>query len=317
MAIPILPFRDSLEGQKIVWEEELDQKIFFPNGTFSGIYYNEELLLFLKEGGKILKIHYGFIFKGSKKSIFKSFSKNLTELKRNQKSKIWKSLIVSFYGRLGMSVQNTKIIIGEKINYKEKTKDFEIIREVWFGDFFLIEVKTEEKTELNSKVAYASIITSKARIKLWKNLKEIENNKGRILYCDTDSIFAAFSSKDQIIGHKMGDILWSKDSKIDNSAFAGQKSYSLKIKNNWETKIVGLPRNSINFEEFKENFYMNTLNKYKIKNIKRDIFKSEIWHTVSIINLNNYNKRIFTIDKKKTIPLYKSGNEYLIKDPFF
>jgi hypothetical protein len=45
MNIPVLPFR-SEEG-----------KLLFPNGVWRGVYWYEELMLFLEEGGKINKIH--------------------------------------------------------------------------------------------------------------------------------------------------------------------------------------------------------------------------------------------------------------------
>jgi chemotaxis methyl-accepting protein methylase len=41
-------------------------------------------------------------------------------------------------------------------------------------------------------VAYASIISSKARIKLYNSFNDVIKDGGRLLYCDTDSIFAAY-----------------------------------------------------------------------------------------------------------------------------
>jgi hypothetical protein len=41
-------------------------------------------------------------------------------------------------------------------------------------------------------VSYASAIASKARIKLYKAFLEVIADGGRILYCDTDSIFSAY-----------------------------------------------------------------------------------------------------------------------------
>jgi DNA polymerase elongation subunit (family B) len=41
-------------------------------------------------------------------------------------------------------------------------------------------------------VSYASAIASKGRIKLYEGLKNVERDGGRILYYDTDSIFAAY-----------------------------------------------------------------------------------------------------------------------------
>ena len=46
-----------------------------------------------------------------------------------------------------------------------------------------------------NNVALASAITAKARIRLYYAFKDVLNSKGRLLYCDTDSVVAAF--KDQ------------------------------------------------------------------------------------------------------------------------
>jgi hypothetical protein len=50
--LPILPYRDENSG-----------KLLFPNGNFYGLYWGEELLLFLEFGGVITKIYYGLEFK--------------------------------------------------------------------------------------------------------------------------------------------------------------------------------------------------------------------------------------------------------------
>jgi len=57
---------------------------------------------------------------------------------------------------------------------------------------------------INSNVIYAAIITSKARIKLYKSFISVQNNGGRLLYCDTDSIFAAY--KKDVTGETHGEI---------------------------------------------------------------------------------------------------------------
>jgi hypothetical protein len=116
-------------------------------------------------------------------------------------------MLVSFYGRLGMSPSKTEIMIGDRNSYEKDIKEKNIKEEVWLGDTYLAEVfKEKESEEVNSNVIYASIITSKARIKLWENMTEVEKNEGRVLYCDTDSVFAAFPKKKEILGKKMKDI---------------------------------------------------------------------------------------------------------------
>jgi DNA polymerase elongation subunit (family B) len=56
----------------------------------------------------------------------------------------------------------------------------------------------QRKNSINSLVQYASIITSRARIKLYKTITQVEKEGGRLLYCDTDSIFAAYDKNKNI-----------------------------------------------------------------------------------------------------------------------
>ena len=58
--IPILPYR----GEKLI----------FPNGVFSGVYWYEELKLFVENGGVILKINWGYVY-DEEKYIFEEFAK--------------------------------------------------------------------------------------------------------------------------------------------------------------------------------------------------------------------------------------------------
>jgi DNA polymerase elongation subunit (family B) len=60
------------------------------------------------------------------------------------------------------------------------------------------------RKEKNLNIAVASSISSKARVKLYKAFDEVLKNKGKLLYCDTDSIFAEF--KNDVTNTKMGEI---------------------------------------------------------------------------------------------------------------
>ena len=80
-------------------------------------------------------------------------------------------------------------------------------------DILLIEAELDSKLEklLNIKkkksknnIVIASCITSKARIKLYRAQEEVLKNKGRMLYSDTDSIFASFEK--DVTGEKHGEI---------------------------------------------------------------------------------------------------------------
>jgi hypothetical protein len=60
------------------------------------------------------------------------------------------------------------------------------------------------REEKNLNIAIASSIASKARVKLYKAFDQVLKNKGRLLYCDTDSVFAEFEN--DVTNIKMGDI---------------------------------------------------------------------------------------------------------------
>jgi hypothetical protein len=68
----------------------------------------------------------------------------------------------------------------------------------------LIEVESNDTIKTKNNVGIASAITSKARIKLYNSQKSVINNNGRLLYSDTDSIFASF--KNNVINETHGEI---------------------------------------------------------------------------------------------------------------
>lgn len=67
-----------------------------------------------------------------------------------------------------------------------------ILEEVEIGKIFIVKLALKKEKSSNSNVAFASMITAKARIKLYRAFLTIIKNDGRLLYCDTDSIFAGF-----------------------------------------------------------------------------------------------------------------------------
>jgi hypothetical protein len=95
------------------------------------------------------------------------------------------------------------------------------------GDYCLAEI-TKEKIETKSLVQYASIVTARARIKLYKTLKEVETEGGRLLYCDTDSIFASFRPNFEKNKSK---IKWEEKTILD-AVFVNTRVYSLLHSNN-------------------------------------------------------------------------------------
>jgi len=158
-------------------------------------------------GGKVKKINYQIQFE-KEGVIFEDFI-NFFKKKREESVEgnfFGKLLINSIYGRLGMATkeETTKIIMKEKIKEFREKNEKKIIEEVEVGEMLIIKLKTNKQKESNSNVYMAAIITSKARIKLYNGFMDTIKGGGRILYCDTDSIFAAF--KKNVDNLQMGEI---------------------------------------------------------------------------------------------------------------
>ncbi len=167
MEIPVLPIK-------------FENKLMFPNtpknGSLIGVYYSDEIKLFIDEGGIIVKINWGIEY-SKRVKIFENFVETFKKKKDENKNKkqIYKLLLNSLYGKFGSNTSNKKLIAKKE----KKLKKIE-----------LTQIKKEEK--INSNVIIALITTTLGRIKLYNTFKEVKDNGGRLLYCDTDSIFASF-----------------------------------------------------------------------------------------------------------------------------
>ncbi len=300
--IPILPFR-----------EDTDQKLLFPNGNWIGTYWYEELILFIENGGIILKIISSLEFEKKGKP-FLEFVENFQKMRKKSKfdNFFWKLFINSIYGRLGMGMidEVTEIVNEEQYWELRKKKEKKIIRESIINKLILITYEKKKSTEfINSNVAIAAMITSKARIKLYRAYKDVIKNEGRILYSDTDSIFAAF--KKDVLNQKHGDVFWDEskeDTVIEDCVFAIPKGYSLKLKNNEITKLKGFSRNFIKFEEFKEIFYKEKEIQSEQINFKKAGFILKFEKIEKTATLNNYTKRKFNLEKSETSPIFITQN---------
>jgi DNA polymerase elongation subunit (family B) len=163
-------------------------------------------------GGKIKKIEYCIEF-DNYDHIFEDFVYYFNKIKEkgNDYKTFGKLMINSLYGRLGMREANTDSIIIKKEEYDIYYKKYKIIDFVEINDFLLIKIEISQEYKKNNKIpktknniSLASAITSKARIKLYNAQQSVIKNGGRVLYSDTDSIFAAY--KRNVIDEKHGEI---------------------------------------------------------------------------------------------------------------
>lgn len=304
--IPVLPHKRLKTEDDIILKEDL----IFSNGIIEGLYYYKEIELHQLMGQKITDIKYGLIFEGPEEPIFADFAITIIGMRENDKNFIWKKILVALYGRMGMRPAEFKTKLITRDEYSEFKEKNNIIEENWILGYCLAEIESTPE-EPKSVVQYASIITSLARIKLYKEMIEVMREGGRLLYCDTDSIYAAYPKKYDM---KKSKIKWDSTPEIEEAVFASIRNYSLKFKNKgWETKIAGTTRNSINFENFKENFYSLMPNPYQLYNYKENLKNYKNWNTwkeYRTLDLHQYKKRTFSKDKKKTKAITLIENTY-------
>jgi hypothetical protein len=73
--LPVLPHRVNKNlSNKEFLEITQREDMIFSNGWFSGLYYKDELDLFIEKGGQIKDIQYAYIFTGPTLPLFKDFA---------------------------------------------------------------------------------------------------------------------------------------------------------------------------------------------------------------------------------------------------
>lgn len=301
MEIPILPHHNKSSF-----------KLFFTNGKHEGLYWFEEILLFIKYGGEIITIEYAIIYEKYEKC-FELYIKEFEELRKKggEYKTLSKMIVNSLYGRLGMRKKNEKTILIKSNEYLDYLSKYNIISASFLSKHALISYETKDDTSLFSNIAIASAITSKARIKLYEGYMSVIKNGGRVLYSDTDSIFAAY--KRDVTNEIHGEIFWDKsknDLYIEDAIFIAPKHYGIKIDKKEIIKIKGLNTNTITLSELKYNFINEIDIKKKINIFKKDLILSNT--TIDkIIKMNKYDKRKWLNDYTETEPYTIEKGEYI------
>ena len=294
--IPVLPHRSNINN-----------KLMFTNGLNKGFFWFEEINLFLKMGGVIKNIELGLIYE-KYDYLFRDFVEDFTELRKENDimNTFGKLVINSLYGRLGMNDMESETLVIEKNEFEEiynsinkKILSFNVI-----NDCVIVELKTDKKIRVKGNIALASSITSKARIKLYHAQQDVTKNGGKLLYSDTDSVYACYDR--DVYKEKHGILDWSQDKKrIKDAVFISSKTYAVKYEDNSESvKIKGFDNKLIDFNDLKTKFYkkerfLNFENRY-ISKKNMEMFNIE---NTKNLSLNSYDKRRFSEDFLYTEPL--------------
>jgi hypothetical protein len=309
--IPILPHKN-----------EINEKLMFTNGTIEGIYWFEEIILALDNGTKILKLEYALLYENFD-NIFDSFVNFFSNVReRGGAYKVFGKLMInSLYGRLGMDAATDCTFIMQKEEFESYDNLKNIISIKNINNYYIVKLKNITDSSKNNKIiglkksniAVAAAITSKARIRLYNGFNSVIKNSGRILYCDTDSIFASF--KNNVSNEKHGEVYWDplkNDTLIEKAIFALPKTYAIKYKNGKDKIILkGIKNTSTNFDEFKEKYHSKSNILFNQLYFKKDgffIYKNEI---IKKINIQTYDKRKFDNKNEFTEPYFKADRKYL------
>lgn len=285
-------------------------KLIFPNGTVLGTFWYEEIINATTYGRcEILEHHNSLIYE-NEAFVFKEFSENFMKIRENGPyyNIFGKNMINGLYGSFALNDENFFYVIclsTTEFDLYTETLDIKSWKKI--GQYFIIAVEKNKKSaklfDKNKKwnlgyqkrnLAYAAIISSKARIKLNNSLNLVLKDGGDLYYADTDSIFAGYPSNK--INQTIGDVTWNKI--FDDGVFITNKIYFLKNQNAGIDKIEN-PTFSYNFDTIKKNFYSEIGD---WKNDENSEFIKLINEKTSKINI--YDRRVFSKDKKSTVPIF-------------
>lgn len=163
------------------------RKLIFPTGIFRSVYSSIELEYAEKLGVKVKKIHEVLTCKSGGK-IFSEFIRDLYKIREeNARGSVLnfaaKTAMNSLYGRIGLNKEKDEIKIMESLEDYDTMEEY---RRINFGSREIKFMRKEKTLDSFSCVMIAAWVTSHARVKMHKLLREHEKE---IFYIDTDSLF--------------------------------------------------------------------------------------------------------------------------------
>lgn len=279
MDIPILPYRNE------------KREIFFPNGTFDGIWCNNELNYFKSKGGKILKIYNGLHFKASE-YVFKNWVLETYQKRLNAKDYFsrtcFKTILNSLYGKFSQRSIETRVV-----NITDKNL------ELYEGDIVNNRLIINEYGGFpnHTNCIWSAMITSNVRIYLHKHLDMLGIKN--VLYCDTDSIISLKELPKGIINQtKLGAFKLEKTGACEIIA---PKVYKF----NDDVRIKGVPKRAIKNNTITKVYHFERPIKL-LEGLRRDI-RPNIW--ISDKKELTFNLKNCNIDKNGIITPLKINDK--------
>ena len=242
---------------KILLPHRIEDKTVHSSGTFTGIYFSEEIKLYLHNPN--YKIKYLECYEFSKFYPFKSYVNTFYKIKAESEGtnrEIAKLLLNNLYGFFGRSYQLLKTykINNDELNkFHDLTEEGTIINIQEFENYSLIKlIEINDNYQIKSNVAISSAVTSYARIEMHPYL--LMNG---VIYSDTDSIFIDKPLDSKFINKAIG---YFKDEMygivIKEFICKGPKKYAYWFIDNDNQRIersvnAGVERDTIPYNKFK------------------------------------------------------------------
>jgi hypothetical protein len=272
-------------------------KLVFPVGEFTTTVNFNELRYAVNSGVVEIKKVFYIIYGNPINSIFYDYINDNYNKRKESTDEleriIYKLKMNSLYGRFGMKLKMTttyyESIPFNLINeLKESNRhcDIKLFNSIR-ADCFLVTDNEKAKNAFFSIPAIASYITSEARVLLLKNL--VANEKNKVVYCDTDSIFLVGDFVGTI-GDELGDFKLEEKKIIEVNGLKNYKYIDADGKEN--VVIKGISRGSTktkttagNQETYESQRY------YKTKaSLRQNKEAGQSYKMIKIVS-NNYDKR--------------------------
>lgn len=314
-----------------------DGSLFYPTGDISGLFFSEELKIFIKQGYKVTTTT-GYEF--SKADLFTKYVKEIYEfkleagksLKANKTDAkgsiylIYKLLLNGLYGYFGRDPNTLTVIflnhdqlidLGKSHNLIDSSR---ILDDIYLTVAETIPDKTlcsnngityyeaiskiPNRYHIKTNVAISSAITSISRVVI-AFFKTIPNNE--LIYSDTDSVFLTYPLDPKYISPDILGIIKDEleGEVITDYLFLQPKLYYYKTPNKCIIKARGVKEGSITVELIHKVHRGETVNFEFTR-----LYKSFITQTVSEKTINysvklNFNRKIPIYDDEGMLIAYK------------
>lgn len=282
-----------------------DTKLLFPKGKIKGYYTFFELRNAIEYGYKIKKFGSGFYYTKSI-NLFSDFVKDLYAQRmkyKNENSPMEMPIKIisnSLYGKFAQKLEHSELKHFDNLKYSEYADGEQI------GNTDFYRIKTKEKQERITFInpIISAYVTSYARDKLYRKIKDIEDN---VFYMDTDSIF---TTKNLNNSTELGDLkheYTSKESYLVKPKFY----YCIDTNDKEKIKIKGIS-DIKSFNDFKSIIDNKKAQYSKFLKLKESLIQQKIPNSkfLSIKDLNlednkrDWRGKLFSInDFSDSVPL--------------